>query len=437
MLFFVGTCLLAANAMADTSLPYIGPEASACKVNAPEGEMATVDAGYLTSEDCRVLYVKPPIKGVIDYVDSQVYGAISYCPLEVDARASLAEYRNITTSNTVSAQDRIAAVTLANIFEQQISNLYDSAGTVALLGANVNLNWAKMIKAYKDANPGIRDIRALPISFGGLSAHVKDNRINDIDEDSREDIVRRLVINGKKIEAANEKILNTFVPQDLQPLFLGTYAMGQSASMQLALNLKGACAMFNQDRSPMSRADVYFMPTYTYTYPVQTKSFFKITLDTSVFEGVLKNIAKSSNMAQVSVEELKSKIKNTSAVKITLNDGFAKVPSAVSLRDKYESEIKTAVIESFLNTASTSINRAKKESEYTVMERRTRRVCRRRLFWKSCSNKVYHVPVKKIDWAKVNRVIDRLGGEVSGGSEKYSTIHYMDTVVFDSESSEQ
>ena len=53
--------LLSFGSKAITQLPYIGPEAKQCEVHTPkEKSLKELDGGYLTSEDCKVIYVKPP-----------------------------------------------------------------------------------------------------------------------------------------------------------------------------------------------------------------------------------------------------------------------------------------------------------------------------------------------------------------------------------------
>src|SRR5262249_48680872 len=99
------------------------------------------------------------------------------------------------------------------------------------------------------------------------------------------------------------------------------FIFGGSVAGQMSLRLTGTCGLFNKQGALKARALSYFAGTYTYIYPIQTSSSYRIEIDRTKFEQAIMTIVKSQN-GQITSSQINEALKNTPAVRITKKDGM-------------------------------------------------------------------------------------------------------------------
>lgn len=440
LLFIVLTTIVPALAHA---LPYVGPDKKPCNVNEPTGEFLEINAGYITDENCENIYVKPPTVGNLYLNEDHFFeqSTLSYCKMSTKMRDIIAsnEAKGSQESDNPDPMVPIRYFEIAARAEAARNKLINTLGTVATVAGRVNLGWASIVNEYKRLNPG-KSVLQLPITFGAMS--FEEIRYSDLEDDiytnRQNKMVNRLVTSSAQVNSGVDALLNNLLPSNYGVLFANHYLMGQTGAFTVDLSLSGLCAMMDENGRITRGVASNFNPTYTYVYPVETKSLFDVSINIDSLKPKMQEIARSRgglNGFSITIEEFKKELggDGVGAFEITLKDGIASTQLAASLRDQYQKDLKDSAISAFLALASGKINSALLNAKYTEAERRSHRHCEKKFgIFKSCHTHYFTVNVEKINWNLVSEEIHKMvGGGVHSTAQQYQTVHHFDTLAFE------
>lgn len=454
-----------------TNLPYIGPEAETCLINKPEpveslngDSFDDRDGGYLTSEDCKTLYVKPPSIGVIEEASVRETLFASLCgPIRslVGMVNDVFKYRVENENKNNNLLEKISSTrdeeernqlfeelqkTTANIsyalkilnrMKQDIKNI-SSGDVAATYSANISLDWTRWVQAYAKSNPGLTVV-PLPISVGLLSAKLVDSTPLTSPRDGQglfETIEAKPIIDsrvsGLKLRELTKDLSLPF------PDFVAGYKgdatlMGQSASLQLEMSSFGYCALDSLENNNQT-VFTYMAPTYTYFYPVQTKATYKIEINTGKFKETIKSLLKNSSGRALTSTAVFEAV-TPEEVHVSMNPGAFSGDKAQELKEEYEIGLKKMVLDGIMARISEKIDTIYQSAHYTISTPKLTRVCHKKnyILWSKtvCNNHTYYVSETKFDSDKFDKYLSELVGESeSGRVQKYINHTLLDSTAF-------
>lgn len=415
------------------SLPYIGPEAKKCDVIQPgQGDKTyAVDAGYVSSEDCSVIYIKPPAAGKIIWNqftsnpwDEPFCDAIGSILLKLSENVIQRESKDLSIEKVKQLVKEFIAL------RKELDSINKESKFISgSLAGLVDLQWNQLVTDYKYLNPD-KDIRELPITAGVLSTGLYSN--SDILNESEEVLagVKGLSLHGTSMPSEFSDDSNMPVPEFFKKLEKQegslNVLMSHSVGMTLHLNLTGMCSFLKKQNYAMAS-------TYTYFFPVQTKSTFRVTINDKQLEKDIFSIIQAKG-GYVTVEELFEKVNGTKSVLIEMNEGVTgDSDEARRLEKEYKESLISLVLKTVLDTVSSQSQAIIERAAYTIFEERHQISCRRAgglsgLFGgQNCTHHRYFVPIRKIDWAKVGQQLGDLVRDQSGGVSSYKTFYMMGT----------
>ncbi len=422
--FITLSALIGAEAFASSSLPYIGPQQENCNVRTPGVVANDIDAGYLASEDCKTIYVLPPVEGRFRFGHASSTWDVKLCPLVNRSLDLVGEHvKKIETANFEEARK-------LNIEARELSAAVNSIGgdrVVSLVAGSAQLGWERIVQAYKTLNPNT-DVRRLPIATGIFSTSTYAE--SDLSLSQPVGGVRKVEVHGLKLPPEMSSSENMAVPEYIKkiPERPGSVniLMGEGLGFNIYLTLAGACSLQPDARHPIAG-------TYTYFYPVQTKSFFRVALDENLLEREIMEMAASKNGA-VNVDELYNKVSQSKSVEIVLNNGMIDNNEEVKrLEVEYKEDLTKFAIENVLAIVGSEMKSMVERATYIEKEARYQRVCKRRfLRSKKCHTNTYYVEVKKIDWNNLKQQLGSLLTEKNTKTQvnSYITFYMSGTTAF-------
>ncbi|MCB0348631.1 MAG: hypothetical protein KDD37_07325 [Bdellovibrionales bacterium] len=416
--------LTAKEVIADTALPYIGPENANCKVTQSSMEY---DAGYESSEDCEVIYVKPPVIGkVITRDPFSLREAELLCPSIdklyvhvaelIDEQSQLDPIKNIQRIKELAKQIKLTRESIEAI---------SGNNPVSHVSAAASLGWTDLVREYKKLNPS-KTVRPLPITTGLFTTKVYATTNLGRFSDAGVPGVTNLSVNGITIPEDAGTIDDMAIPSIVEKLTTAdgssTVFMGEAVGMSLTLNLNGACALLNQNQ-----AGGLLGGTYTYFYPLQTKASYKVKLNEVLFEkAIFDLVAKKQRV--ISLDEAIAATKNIKAIDIDIiNDFFPDSEEGKRLESEYKDEINAVAVQTILSSISEKTSIAIEVSRYNQAETRYSVSCHRRWFRKVCHTSAYTVNVPKINWDNVKKELGEMIGGGEAGVNSYRSLYMMST----------
>lgn len=465
------------------SLPYIGPNNKSCNVNVPtEDHIKDLDSGYLVSEDCNTIYVKPPIKGKIeDQVISEtqlaelcgmynniIMAANDFFQYETEnnrKRQSLSDIisntknqkeRDEAMEKLIAVNDMIKfSIREINEFGEFLKNHNGQSDVAATLTGNLVLNSADLIEAYKRVNQNKNVVR-MPISIGIIDAKLvaPDSMKNDQGMSIYEKLnVKPVVssrIGGLKLSDIMDDLdspdQKKYFPDYIKNLSGNAHLMGKMSSVSLVLNNFGYCVMKDSNKKTSEEKisdslNTYLAPTYTYFYPVQTKATYNLEINVEGTFNIIENLIKTkgstitSNDIRKAIEEYTQN--QAPAVSVSTNPGlFGSGEEAENMRKDYEVAMKNMIIDQIMARISSKIEALKQGAKYNVAITKRGRRCStstKLIFFKdtSCRNYSYTVMVERFNLEYFKSGLkDIIAPGGSANAERYVNYIMFDTVVF-------
>lgn len=461
-----------ASKVALASLPYIGPDKKACLINQPNSvAISKIDAGYLTDENCTTLFIKPPVIGKLQDARVEETLLAGFCSslnsviefanelfmLKIETEkedASLLERLKKSSSQEERASilkelndnAEILKVALRHLSDLiDLINEQDRPNVAATLTGNLLLNQNSIISAYGAANPHM-SVKALPLQAGIIDAQIysqnsaAEDDFNIFDKLSARGVISSRV-GGLKVSELKRQSEATFGKSLPFPDFISNLSgesklMGQATSVQLVMNTFGYCASHFKKGGSTANARLwtYLAPSYTYFYPVQTKSLYSIELNKPEIFQIVKNKFLEKGTA-LNTFDIYSALSDR-AVKIKLTPGlFMDQSDAEALRTDYEEGLKKMAIDEILSRVSLKIDKIYRDAQYIEKVPKMARACKQKrvlMFSTSvCHNYKYYVDETRLDEAQFNKNLDAIinrGG--SAQAEKYFNQTLFDTSVF-------
>lgn len=412
-------------AFANTTLPYIGPQLMSCDVSTPTDESADIDSGYQTSEDCKTVYVLPPVEGVIKFGMVSPTWDVMFCPVIEGIEKSITKKMERKKNQEWSEEESRNISKEISALKRELDKFAGNQ-TVMQVAASAQLQWSRIQNAYEKANQGKSlTIRKMPIVAGIFSTGIY--QIDNYDMESLTGGVNKLRVHGLGLPS-DEDVTGTFsdmpFPEYLKKLAQPEDAinvfMNEGVGMDLLLNLKGACA-FNKNSS------YALAGTYTYFYPVQTKSMFQVIIDDAKLQNDIYQLIKAGNKS-ISTESLLGMVDKSKSVSISQNEGINPGQGDVEQLSKYKDDLVKIVLENILSVISSKRESVLDNASYIEDEKRSERRCKRRLFrHSSCHTTYYTVQVTKINWDSVRAQLDSLIGNQNAQADSYKTFYLMGT----------
>jgi hypothetical protein len=198
--------------------------------------------------------------------------------------------------------------------------------------------------------------------------------------------------------------------------------MGEGVGLDLMLNLKGACTFRKESKYSIAG-------TYTYFYPVQTKSFYKIEINKEALKEKILETIRAVDSTSISVQDLYAKVKGSASVVVTLNEGAFPGLGDTAKLETFKADLIQLVLDNVLSSVSTQMNSVINKATYNVTENRTTRNCHSS--WggivKSCHTHQYQVVISKINWDLVNEKLQHIIGDTDAQADSYKTFYMIGT----------
>lgn len=393
----IGATLIGASlqAVAATSLPYAGARTDkSCIVNLPTNSN---DNGYVMSEDCNVLYVKPP-KGMMEETGSFSLGITALCPTINKTWHAIADLQerqielekqsnNSSSLDTDLIDQLLIIATKINRYKRALDKLAgDDISKVLQL--TVELPWRDVMDSYKAINPSL-EVARLPIAMGIMTTAQTEIK------GAPKGIIDTEVIGLKPTEVSwlqNGKPLPTIAIDNSS----NNYIFGTSMNMKLSMNLIGSCV-----KNDSNDAGAIFAPTYSYFYPMKTRMIQTVSVNKASVAGVINDFIHQSGGSptfSINRDALRAALDNNSALHVTAQEAlYALEEEPEETQKAMEIELKNIVIDRIFAEISTAFIDARSESIRIKRTKAHRRVCKKVLFFKKCKNRTYTVSTKYVD----------------------------------------
>lgn len=405
------------NVYAGTELPYIGPQMLTCEVKQPATD---VNAGYLTNEDCTVIYVLPPVEGAIKFGSSTSTWDMMFCPVVDLIESKIAEYAEKQKRKDISTEElRKISGDIAGL--KRDLNKIAGTDTVLTAVASAQLGWSKLVDSYAELNP--QPVRKMPLVAGIFST-----ALYQADEfsDSISGAVNKLRVHGIELPNEFDNVQNVPLPDFLNKISQDSdktnVFMSEGVGLDLMLNLKGACSFRKESKYSIAG-------TYTYFYPVQTKSFYKIDINKIRLQEKILETIKAVGSSSISVEDLYAKVKDATAIIVTLNEGAFPGLGDIAKLELFKADLIKLVLDNVLSSVSTQMESVLNKATYNVTENRATRNCHSS--WggivRSCHTRLYTVVVSKINWDVVNEQLQYVIGDTGAQVESYKAFYMIGT----------
>jgi hypothetical protein len=425
-LFFI-LAVSSLAAQAQTTLPYLGPQAMSCNIKIPTGDLEKFDSGTIPSEDCRIVYVLPPVTGAINFNSVTEFWDTKLCSLIDNLYENILNHQKAIATGNLSPEQIQKISSEVAAANQSIDTLANGNTVAATVAGSVHLRWSRLVNAYKELNPNI-DVRRMPIIAGVFST-----RVQEVDEFGLQGVaggVVRMSVYGLGLPNENDYdgINNMPFPDYLKKLTKEkgsvNVLMGEGMGFDMQLNLKGACAFQANSRYALAG-------TYTYFYPVQTKSLYRVVPNSILLKAdILKAInARGTNV--ITTEELYEKVKDSNSVTVELNEGiFDGQAEAARLEKDYKEDLIKLVLSDVLSVVSTNISSVLDSAKYQAEEDRSRETCKKKWYGHNkCHTHYYKVTVTKIKWEAVDKMLQELVTTANKGAQAvtYKTFNMVGT----------
>jgi hypothetical protein len=424
-----------------------------------------MNAGFLLSEDCKTLYVRPPLKGQSTLSAVATTSSVQQCP----SMANLSDAANQAAINISKLQHQETdALDKGNIallgqlgqiapgLKTQLDSLNTTLGPYALIEAGtasmlLSVPYSQLIAAYAALNPTLA-IQRLPIKGGFLTVNLQ---VPDpADPTGSVASTRSATLSVRPIGTTSGSTLNAGMSDFniASPDGTQTINFGDSASGQIRFSMFGICPFYDKTSSTLMKYDfskrgsslgAYLGATYTYFYPVQTKGSYTITFDADYIANICQKIAETHN-GDISATALAADIfdvNGTQAFKITLTqDLLNSLPSSEDLLNKCKADVTNSFVNDLLSkfgdvTKNDPIPDVDAKLTGFRDEARSARHCHSSGFLglgNSCSDDVYtvRVPINTLkDRAK--QVLGNLALRYSVQEVKLTTVILIGTEGFD------
>jgi len=413
---------------ANTALPYFGPDQKNCGITQPAWAK-DADAGFVASENCSFIYILPPQRGKLKLAAPFYQDTVSVtCPEILAARQEIVRSQPAQANNP-EEKIRLGSLRIKELdrYEKLVDPYYK--GSAAIVYGGAFLGWNELVAAYRASNPHSRAAFVqMPIRIGAFS--LSERAVGE-KEDSffgERNLLSYLEVSGLRFP--DKQTQGTDFPG--MNAFFGTNAiiMGQAAGLQMGINMRGACTMFNQQANPQ----LLLSGTYTYLYPVQTQAAYVITFDPAALKGRIITFFSKKNKL-FTLADLKSAIigEDSPAVNIEIMDGaFPEGDMGSKLSEKYKDILLTKVTEYMIALLAERANIAIASNTSVYTENHWQRDCNSGFlgFGKSCDTKTWTTTREEIDWPGVVIELSKHFRAPSGRAKEYKTFYSMGTTAF-------
>jgi hypothetical protein len=309
--------------MADT-IPYLGPRdlsasanCSNFRVNKPNEEyLSKIDGGVLLDENCKTIFVKPPIFGNAKINGRPfIYGGVSnptcdtynteaelmssvnnafklkFCSKKEQTFKSGQLTCSTAEKQMPSTQDLMDYNDSVEIMENLLNRYKKSDEIISRMSVVFSSEWQKLVDAYQVANSNVT-VQALNISFA-MPARVPNEEKSELEKFTNPDHYKL------KIAAHEVNLSATNLPEDIKKM-VGTGLVpfiADSFAAQVTLGVTTGCPIITElDVLSNSGTLVQKLEsdakatTFTYFYPVNTKSFATISVLTENIKPVIEEI---------------------------------------------------------------------------------------------------------------------------------------------------
>jgi hypothetical protein len=431
-------------------LPYLGRRKLPCSVNTPKSVIETM---VEQDENCTTIFVHPPAFGLAQVTSYSGTDNLTKCQLINDINASHVHSSNRLqdalkrkkekeeklNGDTSLTDDEIAAIdkelaALTKVIRSLINSVDSTKDFIrqqnsefgGAIGITLSTLWHDAIREYQAANPKYNVVK-LPINYAILTYNMKRLKVTE-DLITTEELPEDPVISTStatlpvKIPAAKPKVGD--IPDDpnldLKAGSLFGAHFGSAVSISMKLSMLGLCPYTKTDdhvRLPGQRTPMaYLAPNVTYTYPIASKSIFKVKVDPTAISKTVNELmvssdgGKSIEFAQLADALSKNggglNFSEESEADIGDNEGMTKEAKA-----QVKSELIAFVSDSILKNIGnlTKVLESSPLYRKDIVETHTGRRCERSwIFFKSCHNYQYQVVVSKPDWNKIAKKIESL-----------------------------
>jgi hypothetical protein len=431
----------APSVWAETDLPYVGPRMTDCQVVQPESESTSgkIDAGYIASESCKFIYIKPPQLGRMNFnsiLNTKTQQCIQYKRslefIDNDEKVLLAQYRG-------QPQKMLEIITAYQKMRDELEEIGGATDIAASwITGTIDLGWSRLVEAYQKINPNTQ-VRPLPISLGLLNTFTVslNDQMSRIMTSGAQDIVVMREADGFELpENITEDPAFPF-PKLISKLSFENknkpILMGQAMNMNLMLNFKGTCALYDKSGNLEQNPANFLGGTYTYFYPIQSSAVLNVRFSKSKLINDITSFI-DKNRRPISVDDIAPIVKNSKSLVVEINEGaFPGNVSGLTKIEEFKDEVLNYAINNILAEAGQKISIAVDSSKYLEERRATTRRCQKFLFWKSCHTHSYTVVVENVDWdlviQKVSATFQNI--ENNSGVADYRSYFMMDTSAFE------
>lgn len=409
------------------ALPQLTPKC-AVKVSQPpaDSDEGKLNIGYLLSEDCKTIYVLPPLHGLARLTAISTTASVAQCA----GIASVTEAANQAARNLSSLQAKVGAamdrgdtalvntlMPLEPAFRASFTGTNDVLAPFASIeGATASIllttPYSKLLSKYSNLNPDLT-VQKLPIKGGYLTVNVK---IPDpLDPFNATAAVRSATLEVKSIGTVAGGAINKGLSDFniVSPDGTSTINFSDSSTGQIRLSLFGVCPFYDSSKKVLIDYDftkrgasllAYMGATYTYYYPVQTKGRYKLKYDVDVIAEICQRLVETKT-GEISATALAANIfelNGTQAFTVELEqDLLNSLPNSADLLTKFKSDVTNSFVSDMLSkfadvTKTQPIPDVDAKLPGFKDEVRSARHCRSSGFLglgRSCSDDVYTVRV--------------------------------------------
>ncbi len=412
--------------LAGTTLPYFGPDQKNCQIKSPAGDLARYDAGFIPSENCEYIYVLPPKSGVIEFRKPQFETIVnSTCEwIKSEKERILKDDSGSQTGLSPAEVIRRKTAELRN-FEKEVNRITSDPAAVAAGAAY--FDWNALIRAYREANPATKaSFVAMPVQIGALSVsrHKKEGGFTV----TQNNLVSELIVSGVRFpeETATDADDATGLPLYSSLFGNQNTIMGQSAGLLMNFNLTGACTLY-ENRIGLEKM---LSGSYTYVYPVQTKSLSRVEFNQDILSSALNDFSKRHVGTEFYLDEFINAIEASKAFEITLKEGSFSDPDLSSSLTDFKADLIAKAAEVLSASLVRQSKLAKVAATQITTEDQPETHCHQQNFLnpiRSCSELRFKINTTTVDWSKVAKEISENMNPPESATQSYKTFYVVGT----------
>ena len=353
---------------AATQMPYFGPDQQNCMINQPSDHYKEIDSGFVSSEDCKFIYILPPSEGEIIFSDIDISkGTMDDCDFFEEKIAEIISTFPKTDDPDYERKLFRKTEILNNFKKSFLKSQEPYPGKTA---GKAEFHWNELIKAYKDANPNsTSQFVSMPIIQGMLSMKDADR------EEENNNRPVKIHVDGIDLPKKQKKVETISTKEyEFMSLDSASFIMGQKVGITAELDFLKSCDVRKtlKNKTPVAA-------TYTYIFPVQTKGLVRIKPDLTALKLQISAYLKNKKNV-ISKEELLEIFTKNNTFEIEINNGLYSTQDDLSVIEDFRKELMAKTTEIVLGTLANQQAISLKKAEKVISVPHSNRVAIRGIF---------------------------------------------------------